>query len=397
MTVKEPLFKLVRFPQGSYITLEGEKRSTSFFIIKEGKISLKRDFVPPGGKKAETLGMGDFFGVISAMSQYPQVESAIALTNSVLISITYNRFSELIQKNTPLALKIIRYFSKMLREFNVATSQGAKTGFISSASDLSLLFSMAENYFQMGNIEYSIYLYQSYLRYMPTGEYRNEAIKKLKELGAALTPPPEQQGLNRHYSGSQMIFSENEPGNDMFIIQRGKIKISKLIDGVDVTLAILNQGDIFGEMALLENKPRSASAISVEPVELLVINRKNFENMVKTQPQLMTRIIVLLSERIWGAYKKLANSMLTDLNGRFADMLLTLAEKNRVKIAPRLEHDYQLNVFDFLKMMGLTDRDALSFQKFTGNNKFIRIERDSIVCHDMALLERLVYSYREGR
>ena len=113
------LFKIVTFTPGSYITLEGERKpSTQFFIIKEGKVNLKRTFPVANEKSSEVIGPGDFFGVISAMSQYPQIESAIAMSNVTLISVGQNRFGELIQKNAALAMKIIRFFSKKLREFD---------------------------------------------------------------------------------------------------------------------------------------------------------------------------------------------------------------------------------------------------------------------------------------
>ena len=59
-----------------------------------------------------------------------------------------------------------------------------------------------------------------------------------------------------------MIFSECQAGADMFIIQDGAVRITKVVDGQEVILAVLNKGDMFGEMSLLENKPRSASAIA---------------------------------------------------------------------------------------------------------------------------------------
>jgi CRP-like cAMP-binding protein len=81
-------------------------------IIKEGRINLKKDFPVAGEKASEVIGPGDFFGVISAMSQLTQIESALSLTPVVLIGVSYTKFGELIQKNSPLAMKIIRYFSK---------------------------------------------------------------------------------------------------------------------------------------------------------------------------------------------------------------------------------------------------------------------------------------------
>ena len=150
-------------------------------------------------------------------------------------------------------------------------------------------------------------------------------------------------------------------------------------------------------MALLDNKPRSASAIAMEDVDLLAINKANFETMVQTQPQLMSKIITVLSERVWNAYKKIANAMIEDINGRIADMLLTLVEKNRVKIAPKADYNFQIGLFDLLKMLGLTDRDTNLIMKFMTNNKFIHLDGETLICSDLALLDRLVHYYKEGK
>jgi CRP/FNR family transcriptional regulator len=255
---------------------------------------------------------------------------------------------------------------------------------------------MAENYFQQGNIDSAVYLYQSYLKYSPTGDLVQACKDKLKLLGR----PFEMEaisGSNRNYHPNQMIFSENEPGLDLFILQKGKVKITKLIKENDVILNIMKPGDIFGEMALLDNKPRSASAIAMEPVELMVINKNNFESMVQTQPQLMSKIITVLSERVWNAYKKISNSMIEDINGKIADMLLTQVEKSRTKITPKAEFDFKLSVFDLLKMLGLTDRDTNIVMKFMTTNKFMKLEGETIHCLDLALLDRLVHYHKENK
>ncbi|MDX1961027.1 MAG: cyclic nucleotide-binding domain-containing protein [Leptospiraceae bacterium] len=388
-----PLFKLVNFSQGSYIILEGERKSPNFFIVKDGRVLVKRDFPVPGEKPSEVMNPGDFFGVVAAMSQYPQIESAVAQTNVTLIAVSYNRFGELIQKNAPLAMKIIRSFSKKLRDMDKAQT-GSKNPPSNTSSDLNILFNMAENYFNQGNIDSAVYLYQSYIKYQPEGEYIAQAKKKLKTLGRPEVGETT-EGTNRSYQTGQMIFFEGEPGNDLFIVQKGKIKISKIINGNEVILNIMKTGDIFGEMALLDNKPRSASATASEDVDLLAINKTNFETMTVSQPQLMSKIITLLSERIWNAYKKIANSYLPDINARMADMLMTMAERNRVKIGPREFHDFKIGAVEFLQMLGLTDRDTGTILKFVTSNKFIRIDNDTIVCSDMALLDRMVHQMRE--
>ncbi|MBF3317737.1 cyclic nucleotide-binding domain-containing protein, partial [Leptospira borgpetersenii serovar Hardjo-bovis] len=128
---------------------------------------------------------------------------------------------------------------------------------------------------------------------------------------------------------------------ELYNNQNGEVKIDKIVDRNVLLRAVHEKGDIFGEMALLDSKPRSASAIAWGNVQLLAINKANFEGMVKAQPQLATRLIILLSERIWTAYKQLANLMINDLHGSIADTLLTLVDMNTLKLAPKTSYHFE--------------------------------------------------------
>jgi CRP-like cAMP-binding protein len=191
-----------------------------------------------------------------------------------------------------------------------------------------------------------------------------------------------------------MIFCEFEPGNELFIIQNGKVKITKIVNE-EVLLAVLKQGDIFGEMALLDNKPRSASAITFGDVEVLAINKSNFENMVQAQPQLATRLIQLLSERIWIAYRQLENLMIRDHIGRIYDTLLIQIEKLKIKIAPKATHKFDIGTRELINMVGLPPEkgDIMMVQLLEDKN--IRLEEGKIFCSDLEELEKTALFYRK--
>jgi CRP-like cAMP-binding protein len=387
------LYKIITYPQNSYIILEGEKKAQQFYIIKEGKVNLKKDFPVAGEKPSEIIGPGDFFGVVASMSQLPQIETAISLTPVVLIGVSFTRFGELIQKNSPLALKIIRYFSKRLRQFD-SRDTGIRSSTSSSTPDnLNILINLSDYYIQLGQKQVATYMLQSYLKNLPDGELVESAKEKLNALGAPETTE-EAKGGNRVYQDGQVIFCENEPGNDLYILQRGKVRITKYIQGNDVQLNVMKPGDIFGEMALLENKPRSASATAVDETELLVINKQNFEIMTEKQPQLMTRIITILSERIWNAYRKLLNSNLPDLNSRILDMLMILLEKSKSKIGSNSGFDFNITFPELLKQIGVSEDPEKISNKFLTMYKFIKLEDGILVCTDTSVLERQVSTLR---
>ncbi|TGM52448.1 Crp/Fnr family transcriptional regulator [Leptospira vanthielii] len=388
-------FQMVTFPANSYIIVEGKKDANNFYIIREGKVRVTRETAVVGEDPNQVLGPGDFFGVVAAMSQHPQIESATSLTNVSLISVSYDQFGTLIQKSTAVAMNIIRFFSMKLRQFDTTITRLSFRNAVEE--DPNELFKIGEYYFQQQNISHASFAYQSYLKHLPNGQFVPQAKLRLQTMNQPFQAAAiDYTKFNRNYKDSEMIFCEHEPGKELFILQSGKVKISKIVNQNEVMLAVLQAGDIFGEMAILDNKPRSASAVAAGDVELLAINKANFEGMVKAQPQLATRLITLLSERIWIAYKQLANLLLKDPQGRIVDTLMTLAEKNRIKVAAKQAYNFEIGTKDLLKMVGLTDpKDELIISDIMKNNKFIRMDMGKIVCSDMAELEKLVQFYHK--
>ncbi len=387
-------FSIVNYTANSYIIVEGKKDAHNFFIIREGKVKIGRQSPVVGEDPNQVLGPGDFFGVVAAMSQHAQIETAIALTNVSLISVSHDQFGALIQKSTAVAMNIIRFFSMKLRQFDSTITRLSFKNAV--AEDPNELFHIGEYYFTQKNTKHATFAYQAYLKYLPNGQYSAQTKLRLQTLGQPVQGEEiDYSKFNRSYKDNDMIFCEHEPGKELYIIQKGKVKITKIVNNNEVMLAVLQAGDIFGEMAILDNKPRSASAIAWGDVELLAINKANFEGMVKAQPQLATRLITLLSERIWTAYKQLANLMIKDPQGRIADTLLTLAEKNRVKIAPKQSYNFEIGTKDLLKMVGLDAKDEVLVLDLIAKNKFIRLDQGKLSCTDLLELEKLVQFYRK--
>jgi CRP-like cAMP-binding protein len=162
-----------------------------------------------------------------------------------------------------------------------------------------------------------------------------------------------------------------------------------------VLLAVLKPGDIFGEMAILENKPRNATAISFGESELFAVSKNNFEIMVRQNPQLGTKLITLLSERIWKAYRQLANILISDPLGRMYDMLLTVVEEHRVPINHNTNYTFDFGPDELVKMVGLSaDKGNLLIQKLFENKK-LRLDEKKITVTDVEELKKQVDFYKK--
>ncbi|MBN1899212.1 MAG: cyclic nucleotide-binding domain-containing protein [Spirochaetes bacterium] len=378
------------YKAGSFIFLEGQKDSKNFYIIRTGKVAVTKESQIVEDDAPPHLDTGDFFGVVSCMSRHPRIETAKAITDVDLIAINRDHFGTLIQRNTPIAMKIIRSFSKKLRFYDSEITR--RTLRQASEEDPQLLYNLGEYYFNQKAFNKATYSFQKFLKYCPASANESQAKMKLQTMGMPFQAPPVNStgSMARQYPNDSMIFSEHEPGEELYIIQQGKVKITKIINNQEVLLAVLQPGDIFGEMALLENKPRSASAIAYGDVVMLAVNKANFEQMVVSQPQIATKLIQLLSERIWTAFKQLANLLYKDPLARIYDTLLTQVLKKRVPIEHKTSYTFDFGQQELIKMLGIDQNQGnLVIRKLFENKKFT-LMNGKIHLEDLEELEKQV-------
>jgi len=127
--------------------------------------------------------------------------------------------------------------------------------------------------------------------------------------------------FGKRFPTGTVLFREGDRGEEMFILQSGKVKISKKIRGVEKTLATLEKGEFFGEMAILNDKPRSASAETIEDSDMLVIDRKTFETLLRSNVEIAIRFIKRLADRLRETNDQMEALMIRDNTSRLVSLL----------------------------------------------------------------------------
>jgi CRP/FNR family transcriptional regulator, cyclic AMP receptor protein len=150
----------------------------------------------------------------------------------------------------------------------------------------------------------------------------------------------------RFLETGDIIFREEEEGSEMYVIIQGSVEIRKATGSTSSkTLTTLQRGDLFGEMAIIEKKPRSATAVALEPTKLLVLNEKLYESMLGTNPDFARKMNRLLSERIRKANAIIQHLMTTNRQNLLLSGLFQYAREkgvstfkgSRVKVEDFLE------------------------------------------------------------
>ena len=158
----------------------------------------------------------------------------------------------------------------------------------------------------------------------------------------------------RTYNAGDVIFREGDVGAEMFIIQSGKVKITKLIKGgVEKTLVILGPGDFFGEMAVIDKDNRSATATAVEPSRLISLDEDVFEQHMQTNPKIVKKILKNLTTCLRETNQQIANLMIRDTNRRVADEIKWVAGKHGEEGPEGITMNIDFTVNELSKMCGV--------------------------------------------
>jgi CRP/FNR family transcriptional regulator, cyclic AMP receptor protein len=195
--------------------------------------------------------------------------------------------------------------------------------------------------------------------------------------------------LAGRFRKGQVVFHQGDDGDGMFLVESGLVRISaESIDGQEAILTEVRPGETFGELALLDGAPRSATAMALEETVTLRLPRQAFDDLLSTDPGFPRRILEAIAHELRRATHHVGELHFLDLPGRLAARLARMARA----IQPGEEHDVSLgrhySQAELAAMIGGTRQSVNRYLgEFVGEG-LIRIEHDEIVVVDVAALER---------
>jgi CRP/FNR family cyclic AMP-dependent transcriptional regulator len=134
-------------------------------------------------------------------------------------------------------------------------------------------------------------------------------------------------GVLQSFKKNSVILSEEDSGSALFVITEGKVKVFRSSnDEKEVILAMLNESDFFGEMALLDGMARSATVMAIEDSKLFIIQRTEFLDLLKKYPEVSIALLTELTKRFRSSSMKIKALSLKDAEGKVATVLLQLAD-----------------------------------------------------------------------
>lgn len=161
------------------------------------------------------------------------------------------------------------------------------------------------------------------------------------ELAPQETDRLTQHSTTRTYPANTILISEGDSTDSLYVVLEGEVKVyASDHHGKEVILNILGPGEYFGELALLDDKPRSASVKTMVPTKVMVITKNDFKNCLATDPEMSYRLIKILIGQVRALTSNVKSLALLDVYGRVARTLLDLAENvdDEMVIVQKLTH-----------------------------------------------------------
>jgi CRP/FNR family transcriptional regulator, cyclic AMP receptor protein len=196
-------------------------------------------------------------------------------------------------------------------------------------------------------------------------------------LGPELVDRLSSYAMTKSAKRGATIFAKGDPGTSLFAVCTGSVKITApSAEGKDTVFNLLKEGDIFGEIALLDGRPRTADAIAATDCELLVIERRNFIPLVHSHPEIALKLIEVLCERIRRTSEQVEDVTFLDLPTRLAKVLLRLAAGAKSSEEGGMIHITQREIG---QMIGMSRESTNKQLRSWEQRKWLRLERGGIV------------------
>jgi CRP/FNR family cyclic AMP-dependent transcriptional regulator len=197
----------------------------------------------------------------------------------------------------------------------------------------------------------------------------------------------------QHYRKNAVIFHTHDPGNTLFLLTAGLAQMTfDTADQRELTLGLLYPGDFFGEMALLDDLPRSATIITLEPSTALLLGRDVFVDLLQRTPAMARKIAEGLSRRLRKSSELVRSLAFLDAHGKVARVMFTLAVEKGRRTEQGTIVEMRLTQNAIAKLAGVSRETTTHVLRDFQQSGYLRITRGTIIVLEQAMLAQIAHA-----
>ncbi|MBP2454724.1 cAMP-activated global transcriptional regulator CRP [Mycolicibacterium lutetiense] len=178
----------------------------------------------------------------------------------------------------------------------------------------------------------------------------------------------------------EVVFTEGDPGETLYIITAGKVKIGrKSMDGRDSLITLMGPSDMFGELAIFDPGPRTSSVTALTEVKAVVMSRSVLRSWIADRPEIAEQLLRVLARRLRRTNDNLSDLIFTDVPGRVAKQLLYLAQRFGSRDGNALRVDHELTQEEIAQLVGSSRETVNKALSDFAQRGWIRVQGRSIL------------------
>ncbi len=346
---------VLQFKKGAAVVVQGQPNAGYFYIVRKGTLAIDAEH-RLGDKALSRFDAGDSFGLVSALTGHLFLVTIFALTEAEVLQIPVDHLGLFIKKNQALGIRLMSLYARELRAFTKHLARA--NDFEDRSFRPDKLFAQAKIYLEWKQPRLASYALHRFVEWgEKSGEANPAAVDAARTQLAGMQSSyagPGWSGKSQALRAGEVIFLENEPGENVYVISKGRVKLFNIVRGHEYVLDILGEGEIFGEMAVLDKSPRMASAVTVAESEVLRLSPNVL--MEEVGVAVMQKIFESLARRIWFSHQRLIILKLPKPIPRLYALLFNILRDQEIKKKMRQHNAPQEDIpvpvrFDELKMM----------------------------------------------
>jgi CRP-like cAMP-binding protein len=196
----------------------------------------------------------------------------------------------------------------------------------------------------------------------------------------------------REYDKNEMIIHKHDEGDTFFSLIGGRVKVVLADDeGKEFIVGILQPNEFFGELALLDGEPRSASVVAIDKTEVLVVRRDDFLRLFTTNPEMAKKVIAVLGKRLRNANEHIESLAFLDVCGRLARILLDMGGESGKEVEAGIEISVTHSRTELANLVGTTRETLTRALKTLETMGYIRIRKNTFIITNTMGLKNRVY------
>lgn len=385
--------KIKDYKAGSSVVVQNARNPGLFYVVRKGTLAIDSEH-RLSDKVLSRFEPGDSFGLVSALTGHHFLVSIFATQDAQVAEIPISMIGTYLKTQPELTVKILRLYSRELRsiQLHLAKLDGLNEHIITPE----VLYILAEKYREWQKPQYVARALKSYIDWAETnsGLRLNEAREAWPSVAEHF------QEIVFSASGTvvpadTMLFSEGDITRDIYIVLSGAVKIMRIVRGAEFIVDVLGPGELFGEMAFIEDAPRMGSAITTQESRLARIRPEQLVSSVGEG--VLQKIFENMARRIWFSHQRLIIFKIRDPIARIYAYLYNLVRhqnlRNKNSAGDEQSYHFVITMRELLTLCGILRLTEASETALKSNHNIVFSE-DGITVKSRKRLEEQVAYYR---